>query len=343
LIAEFFTGTRSSLGGPWFDRYVTPIGVALVLFTGIGPLLAWGRLSAEAAKGLLLWPSMAAGAAAVVLAFSTDAADSPWALFLFAFAAFTLVALAQEFWRAGIARRALTGEALPAAMAGAIARNRRRYGGYIVHAGIAILLVGIAASSSFQTNRDLRLDVGESAQVGDYEVTYERLAADPQSERVAFIATLDVRRDGEQFALLAPARNYYPTQNPMAGPIGRYFEGEATSEIGLRSGASEDFWAAFQPDLSVLDDDIARGNRQLADLPPDAQGIAILALAERYAQNPPPATFRVIVNPLVMWLWIGALVSLAGALLALWPSAEARRRARAAYAARVGREVRARA
>ena len=343
LIAEFFTGTRSSLGGPWFDRYVTPIGVALVLFTGIGPLLAWGRLSAEAAKRLLLWPSMAAGAAAVLLAFSTDAADSPWALFLFAFAAFTLVALAQEFWRAGTARRALTGDVLPAAMAGAIARNRRRYGGYIVHAGIAILLVGIAASSSFQTNRDLRLEVGESAQVGDYEVTYERLAADPQSERVAFIATLDVRRDGEQFALLAPARNYYPTQNPMAGPIGRYFEGEATSEIGLRSGAREDFWAAFQPDLSVLDDEIARGNRQLADLPPDAQGIAILALAERYAQNPPPATFRVIVNPLVMWLWIGALVSLAGALLALWPSAEARRRARAAYAARVGREVRARA
>jgi cytochrome c-type biogenesis protein CcmF len=222
---------------------------------------------------------------------------------------------------------------------GAIGRNRRRYGGYIVHAGIAILLVGIGASSSFQTNRDLRLDVGESATVGDYEVTYERLTTDPQNERIAFIATLDVRKDGEPFALLAPARNYYPTQNPMAGPIGRFFDGEATSEIGLKSGAGEDFWTAFQPDLSVLDDDIARGNRQLADLPPEAQGVAILALAERYAQDPPPATFRVIVNPLVMWLWIGALVSLAGALLALWPSAEARRRAQAAYAARLGKEL----
>jgi cytochrome c-type biogenesis protein CcmF len=67
--------------------------------------------------------------------------------------------------------------------------------------------------------------------------------------------------------------------DPEAGPIGRFFDGEATSEIGLRSGAGEDFWAAFQPDLSVLDDDIARGNKQLAGLPPDAQGIAILALA----------------------------------------------------------------
>ena len=339
LIAEFFTGTRSSLGSPWFDRYVTPIGVLLVLFTGIGPLLAWGRLSAEAVRRLLVPPAAAAAVAAVALAVFTDAADSPWALFLFSFAAFTLVALGQEFWRAGSARRALTGERYPAALLGAIGRNRRRYGGYVVHVGIAILLVGIAASSSFQTNSDLRLDVGESATVGDYEVTYKGLDADPENERIAFAATLDVRKDGEQFALLAPARNYYPTQDPMAGPLGRYFEGEATSEIGLRSGAGEDFWAAFQPDLSTLDDDIARGNRQLADLPADAQGIAILALAEQYAENPPAATFRVIVNPLVVWIWIGALLALGGAMLALWPSAEARRRVRAAYAARVGREL----
>jgi cytochrome c-type biogenesis protein CcmF len=339
LIAEFFTGTRSSLGAPWFDRYVTPIGVLLVLFTGIGPLLAWGRLSRSAARRVLVWPTLAAVVAAIVLGVATDAADSPWALFLFAFAAFTFVALGQEFWRAGSARRALTGDGLPSAMFGAISRNRRRYGGYVVHVGIAILLVGIAASSSFQTNRDLRLDVGESASVGDYEVTYEGLSADPENERIAFLASLNVRKDGEQFALLAPARNYYPTQDPMAGPLGRYFEGEATSEIGLRSGAGEDFWAAFQPDLSVLDDDIARGNKQLADLPPDAQGIAILALAEKYAQDPPPATFRVIVNPLVVWIWIGALVALAGAMLALWPSAEARGRVQAAYAARLGKEL----
>ena len=67
LIAEAFTGTRSSLGAPWFDRYVTPIGVLLVLFTGIGPLLAWGRLSAGAARRLLLWPGRSPPAAAVVL------------------------------------------------------------------------------------------------------------------------------------------------------------------------------------------------------------------------------------------------------------------------------------
>jgi cytochrome c-type biogenesis protein CcmF len=338
LVAEAFTGTRSSLGPPWFERYATPLGVALVLFTGVGPLLAWGKLSPGAALRLLRWPAIAATTTAVALVLLSDAADSPWALFLFAFSAFTLVALGQEFWRAALSRRALTGEGIATALPRAVARNRRRYGGYVVHAGIAILLVGVAASSSFQTNRDLRLDIGESAEVGDYTVSYEGLDADPASERIAFAAALDVDKDGRDFATLAPARNYYPTQDPMAGAIGRYFEGEATSEVGLRAGAGEDFWTAFQPDLSVLDDDIARGNRELAQLPPAAQGLAIVALAESYAENPPPATFRVIVNPLVVWIWIGALVGLGGAAFALWPSAAARRRVRAAYSARLGRE-----
>jgi cytochrome c-type biogenesis protein CcmF len=339
LIAEAFTGTRSSLGAPWFDRYVTPLGVALVLFTGIGPLVAWGRLTASAARRLLLWPAAAGTAVAIILAAGSDSADSPWALLLFSFAAFSIVALGQEFWRAGSARRAVTGEGRSQATVKAVARNRRRYGGYVVHAGIAVLLIGIAASSSFQTNRDLRLDVGESAAVGDYELTYDRMTADPQNERIAFTAGLTVRRDGERFASLAPARNYYPTQDPAAGPIGRYFEGEATSEVGLRAGTGEDLWTAFQPDLSTLDDEIARGNRQLADIGPDAQGLAIVALAESYAENPPPANFRVIVNPLVTWIWIGALIALGGALFAIWPAAEARRSADAAYAARLGREL----
>ena len=126
--------------------------------------------------------------------------------------------------------------------------------------------------------------------------------------------------------------------DPSAGPIGRYFDGEATSEVGLRSEGGEDLWTAFQPDLTSIQDDIARGNRQLADVGLDAQGLAIIALAESYAANPPPATFRVIVNPLVVWVWVGGLIALGGALFAVWPTAESRRRAEAAYAARLRRQ-----
>jgi cytochrome c-type biogenesis protein CcmF len=339
LISEFFTGDRHSLAAPWFDRYVTPIGVLLVLFTGIGPLFAWGRLSGSAARRLLLWPLVAtAGTIAVLLAVS-DAGGHPWALFVFGFAAFSLVALGGEFWRAGATRRALTGEPYPRALARGVTRNRRRYGGYVVHAGIALTLIGIAASSSFQTNRDLRLQVGQTAKVGDYTIAYRKLTADPRNERIAFAARLDVTRDGKHFATLDPARNYYPTQDPSAGAIGRYFMGESTSEVGLKAGALGDLWTAFQPDLSVLNPDIVRGNRQLADVGPVGQGIAIEILAQRYAQHPPPANFRVIVNPLVGWIWIGALIALAGAVMAGWPALESRRQLEAAYRARLGKEL----
>ena len=328
---------------------MTPIGVALVLFTGIGPLLAWGRMSASAARRLLLWPTLAAGATAVVLLAVSDAGGHPWALFVFAFAAFTLVALWGEFWRAGSTRHALTGEPLPRALGRGVMRNRRRYGGYLVHAGIALTLVGIAASSSFQTNRDVRLQVGQSAEVGDYTLAYRKLTADPANERISFVAQLDVTRDGKKVTTLRPARNYYPTDDPSAGAIGRYFMGESTSEVGLKPSAGGDLWTAFQPDLSVLNPDIVRGNRMLAKVGPQAQGIAILALAQKFAQNanaaasggtnPPAATFRVIINPLVSWIWIGALIALAGAVFAGWPALEARRQLEASYRARLGREL----
>jgi cytochrome c-type biogenesis protein CcmF len=339
LVSEFFTGEKHSLAAPWFDRYVTPIGVALVLFTGIGPLLAWGRLSASSARRLLVGPILAAVATVVVLLAVSDAGDHGWALFIFAFAAFALVALGGEFWRAGATRRALTGEPFPRALGRGIARNRRRYGGYIVHAGIALTLIGIAASSSFQTNRDLRLQMGQSAEVGDYTVTYKKLTADPQPERLAFATELEVTKDGKHFATLHPARNYYPVDNDQAGPIGRYFMGESTSEVGLKTGGGGDFWAAFQPDLSTLNPAIVRGNRQLADVPPVGQAIAIEALANDYASDPPPATFRAITNPLAIWIWIGGLLALGGAALAAWPALEGRRRLEAAYRARVGREL----
>ncbi|HET8592349.1 MAG TPA: cytochrome c-type biogenesis CcmF C-terminal domain-containing protein, partial [Solirubrobacterales bacterium] len=293
----------------------------------------------SSARRLVLVPTLAAAATAILLLIASDAGGHPWALFLFAFSAFALSALIGEFWRAGAARRRLTGEPMPRALGRAVARNRRRYGGYVVHAGIALLLIGIAASSSFQTNRDVRLAVGESAEVGDYTLRYSELTADPKSERISFGARLDVTRDGEPYATLNPARNHYPTQDPMAGAIGRYFMGESTSEIGISSEAGGDLWTAFQPDLSVLNPDIVRGNRMLADAGPNAQGVAIIALANAYAANPPPATFRVIVNPLVSWIWIGALIALAGAVLAAWPELEARRQLEAAYRARLGREL----
>src|SRR4051812_38216932 len=132
LISEVFTGEKSSLGSPWFDRYTAPLAILLVLFTGIGPLLAWRRVSPGALWRLVRAPLAVAAVATVAVAVFTDALDHPAAFILFAFAFFALAALAAEFWRGAAAQRALSGGGYLAGLRTVVARNRRRYGGYIV-------------------------------------------------------------------------------------------------------------------------------------------------------------------------------------------------------------------
>src|SRR3954466_8840561 len=126
LISELFTGNKASLAAPWFDRYTTPLAILLVLFTGIGPLLAWRRVSWATAKRVFLVPTVAAAVAGVVLAAFSDAGSRPWALALFTFATFALVGLSQEFWRGAAARRSLKGGSMASALVGVVSRNRRR-------------------------------------------------------------------------------------------------------------------------------------------------------------------------------------------------------------------------
>jgi cytochrome c-type biogenesis protein CcmF len=357
LISEAFTGERSVLGPPWFDRYTTPLAILLVLFTGIGPLLAWKRVSVGALWRIVRGPLAAATVAAAAIVVLTDGLSAPLALALFAFAAFALAALAQEFARGAGAQQRLSGGSWIGSLGRVVARNRRRYGGYTVHAGVAILLIAIAASSSFQTSRDLRLSPGESATVADYRITYERptTAIDPSEQKLIFGAVLDVRRDGSRFATLHPTREYYSVGSMAgAGPVRGFFEGEATSEIGRREGLASDLWTAMQPDLEPLDDMIAGADRRLVwlaeDVGPDdeagrqqlsaLQGLAVRAIAERYESAALPIDLRVNVNPLVMWIWLGAGIAVSGALLAVWQAPPARRRRVSdVYAARLAKDL----
>ncbi len=360
LISEALTGEKSSLGPPWFDRFVAPLAIVLVLFTGIGPLLAWRRVSPGSLWRLVRAPLAVAGVVTVAVAVFTDALEAPMALVLFSFASFALAALVTEFWRGAGAQRALGGGSRVSALGRVVTRNRRRYGGYIVHAGIAILFIAVAASSSFQTSSDLRLLPGESAKVGDYDVTYVRPTSsiDPKEQRLNLGSVLDVSKDGKRFATLYPSRNYYSSTTSDA-TIAGFFEGEATSEVGRRTTAGGDLWTAMRPDLTPLDDVIGavdkRLQRSLPDIGPggptpaqvgamraytNRQGEAIRNLAALYVANPLPIDFRVNVNPLVIWIWIGGGVAVLGGLFAVWPAPEARRRRVAdVYAARLARDL----
>jgi cytochrome c-type biogenesis protein CcmF len=340
LISEAITGERSSLGAPWFDRYTVPLALVLVLLAGLGPLLAWRRVTVSHLRRALALPAAVAVVACLGLAVLTDAENSATSLVLFTFAAFTITAVLSEYWRGVRARRTMSSDSYPAALVSIIRRNRRRYGGYAVHLGIAVLLVGVAASSAFNTERDVRLRPGETARIGDYDVRYVRPTADLSNEKLEFGAVVDVRKDGKRVTLLRPSRSYFASQDASMGTFGRFFRGESTSEVGLEPGATRDIWTAVQPDLRVLNAPLREANRRFADAPGDVQALVIAALSERYVNRAPAATFRVIVNPMVTWIWVGGLLVLGGALIALWPSPlAARRRVTSLYAARLGREL----
>ena len=345
LISEAITGREASVGPPWFDRLTTPLALVLVLLSGIGPVLAWRRVSLAGLRRVLLAPLAATALTLVALLAFTSAADSPTSLLMFCLVAFVLSVVAQEYWRGAGARRVMTGETRARALLRLAGRNRRRYGGYVVHAGIAVLFLGVAASSAFVDQRDVRLSPGETFRNGDYSVTYlrptARLGGDAAGTGapISFGAVMRVRRGDETFTM-RPSRNYYPTQDPSKGAIGRYFEGEANSEVDVRWGLGRDFWIAVRPDLASLERPIAEADRRFADSTGDVQALVIAALAERYRRDPPPAAFRTLVSPLVAWIWIGGGIAVLGALVAAWPSPEARlRRVRSLYAARLGREL----
>ncbi|MGH2804648.1 MAG: heme lyase CcmF/NrfE family subunit, partial [Thermoleophilaceae bacterium] len=325
LISEALTGTEATVGPPWFDRVATPLALALVLLAGIGPVLAWRRVTPSRLLRILAAPAaVTLLALAVLLAFTTATKSVP-SLLMFCFVAFVLAVVGQEFVRGAGARRVMTGESWPRALVRLFGRNRRRYGGYLVHAGIAVLFLGVAASSAFLEQRDVRLSPGETVRVRDYRVTYReataRLGGDAggTGAPISLGAVMDVRRGDETFTL-RPSRNYYSTADPSMGAISRFFEGEATSEVDVRWGLRRDLWLAVRPDLVSLSEPIARADRQFADSPGQVQAIVIRTLVDLYRQDPPPAAFRAIVSPLVAWIWIGGAIALLGALIAAWPS-----------------------
>jgi cytochrome c-type biogenesis protein CcmF len=345
LISEALTGKEASVGPPWFNRLTTPLALVLVLLAGIGPVLTWRRVTAQSLLRVLRAPVLVTAVAVAALLAFTDAGKSVPSLVMFAFVAFVLSVVAQEFWRGAAARRVMTRESWPRALARLTGRNRRRYGGYLVHVGIAVLFLGVAASSAFLEQRDVRLSPGDTIRMGDYRVTYREATAKLGGDDagtgapISLGAVLDVRKGDERFTL-RPSRNYYSSNDPSLGAISRFFEGEATSEVDVRWGLRRDMWLAVRPDLASLEGPIREADRKFSDSPGDVQALVIAALAERYQNRPPPAAFRAIVSPLVAWIWIGGAIAVLGALVAVWPSPEARlRRVRSLYAARVGREL----
>ena len=291
LISELFTGNKASLAAPWFDRYTTPLAILLVLFTGIGPLLAWRRVSWASAKRVFRVPLVGAAITLVALALFTDAAHKPWALALFVFAAFALTGLAQEFWNGAAARRKISGGSMPAALVGVVSRNRRRYGGYIVHVGIAVLLIGIAASSSFQTNRDVNLRPGQSTVVDGRKVTYVRPTVE-RRQRGLHLRRRARGRTGRQDLHSAPDPALLPPDR-RAERDDRQLLRRRGDQRGRprRPGSASDFWTAVQPDITGVQRRVRAADKGFKACVSGAPGTppqckAVAAMMRAAAANP---------------------------------------------------------
>ncbi len=217
LISEAVTGTKVSVGPPAFRPFIVPLALILVLLSGVGPIIAWRRVTVANLRRSFAIPTAVGVATLVALLVIGGVAHRPFALAMFTFGAFVIASVIQEFWRGAAARRAITNDVPPVALVQVVRRNRRRYGGYIVHLGLAVLLIGVAASSSFQHSHDVVLKPGQSTAVDGYTVRYVRPTESASAAEA--VVRRGARRLQERQA--RDDAQHEPRLLPLSGPVAR--------------------------------------------------------------------------------------------------------------------------
>jgi cytochrome c-type biogenesis protein CcmF len=280
LISELFTGQKVTVGPPFYERATAPLFAALMLLMGIAPLSAWGHSTVQT-LGRAIWKPTIGAVAITTLLFVTYTHNVGALIGFFLIALVILVTL-YEYLRGAYARQRSQGENIFTALWTLTGRNRRRYGGYIIHLSMVLMAIGIIGIESFQVETQGRIGVGESLKLSNYTVTYKELASwDEAPKGVNYTrAVVDVYRNGVYLGQLHPRRDYY------------YDSQQAMTIPGER--------ATLRDDLYVL----------LIDWEP---------------ASTTGATFKIFVNPLVNWLWLGSFLFLAGIIIAAWPEKEMER------------------
>jgi cytochrome c-type biogenesis protein CcmF len=222
LLSELVRGETSTVSKPYYNFFLHVFGLPLLLLMGIGPLVAWRRASLRALGRTFLWPFATAVCAGVVL-LALGAGSSRVGVIAYTFAIFVLATIVLEFVRGTRARKALGTESWPGAVTSLIARNRRRYGGYIVHAAIVFLAIGIAGSSAYQTVREQRLSPGQSMRIAGKRLVFRGYEQRREPNHVAVRAVVDAYDSGgHRLARMYPGKNDY------------FAEQEVSNEVAIR-------------------------------------------------------------------------------------------------------------
>ena len=219
LLSEAVRGEAVVLGRSYYDFFLRAFGLPLLLLMGVGPLIAWRRASLRSLVTTFRTPTIVALAVGGVLLLLGAGRSVP-GLVAYTFSAFVATTIVMEFVRGTRARKALGASSWPAAFGSLIARNRRRYGGYVVHASIVLLAVGVAGSSAFDTVAEAKLSRGESMRIGSYTLVYRSLDERVAANATEIRATLGVRRGDRELGTLQAGKNAYTIEEQVSNEVG---------------------------------------------------------------------------------------------------------------------------
>jgi cytochrome c-type biogenesis protein CcmF len=235
-LSEAVTGQRITVGPPFFNAWMAPIGLILLLLTGIGPLLAWRKSTLGNLKDQFLFPILSGLVVGIAV---TTLGVKFWSAGLcFALCGFVLGTVSQEFWHGARVRQKATGTDVFTALVGLVGRNKRRYGGYVVHVGIVLMCLGFAGEA-FKQSDQLLLKPGQTVEAGDVTARLDALRVTDDGQKQMVTAHLTVTKDGQEVGKMYPARWYF-----------RKHEDMPTTEVAIRRGFAEDIYlvlAAFEP------------------------------------------------------------------------------------------------
>jgi cytochrome c-type biogenesis protein CcmF len=288
-ISEWVQGNKVTVGAPFYNKVNIPVALLLLLLTAVGPLLAWRKTSFESLKRNFFWPTIGALAVAVFLIITPQSWGSifgmrPWrdvtyvyslmTIFLSALVIFTIVS---EFYRGGRVISGHTGQGMFASIVQLGHRNTRRYGGYIVHFGVVLAMIGFAGSAFNQEKEaDKGLNYGDQMTIGNYTLICRSYTDEEFPNYASEWAMLDVYKNGKQIDTLYPERRFYKASQ------------QASTLPFIRSTFTEDLYVVFE------------GQNE--------KGWPII---------------KAHLNPMVIWIWIGAWVMVLGTGMALIPNAPA--------------------
>jgi len=279
LISEAFTGSKVTMRKPFYSYANSPQFLILLLLIGICPLIGWRKASKENLARNFIIPTIAMLATAGwhIYAGKTHVR----AVMAYSFSTFVLVTIVMEFFRGIKARGKTKGEDPFTALFSLLWKNKRRYGGYIIHTGLIMVFIGATGSSVYTTEKTATLEKGQTMTIEDYELRYDKNLYKKKPNYDAALAALTVFKGGNQIDVVYPEKRYY------------HKFPEPTSEVGLSRSLKEDLFivlAAFDSKTGLI-------------------------------------TLRAVVNPLINWMWIGAIVACAGGFYVLLPDGRKRKAA----------------